>query len=273
MREPRYRQGRPDELFAEPPAFDGYSEGYREAELVGAASGSRHTYLVVAELAGGGHVGRHAHTHEEAFFVLEGAVELTREGSRSEFERGGFGLVGVGETHAWRNTEAAPARWVSMNAPLPLDDDPTFDLDDDADRAAAPALVDHVRGITLVPVDERGVGGYRPGDMTGVSIDWLVDDALGADLLKLFMVRYGPGGGMGRHEHPVEESYLVLTGEVHCTADAVEMDLGPGDFLWTGVGCVHSFENRTREEVIWIETQAPQPPRNHPVRFIARVAR
>ena len=154
-----------------------------------------------------------------------------------------------------------------MNSPLPVAGDPGFALDD-AVVATAAAPTGHVRPLALVPVSERGIAGYEPGDMTDVSIDWLVDTELGADLLKLFMVRYGPSGSMGHHEHPFEELYLVLDGEIHATADDAEMDLHPGDFLWAGVGCVHSFENRTDRDAIWIETQAPQPPRRHPVRFV-----
>ncbi len=40
------------------------------------------------------------------------------------------------------------------------------------------------------------------------------------------------------------------------TFDGDEVLLGPGDFAWAGVGCVHSFA-ATGVEVRWLETQAP----------------
>ena len=42
-----------------------------------------------------------------------------------------------------------------------------------------------------------------------------------------------------------------------------------GDVLWTGVGCVHAFANVSREPVRWLETFAPQPPKENVFRFMA----
>ena len=40
-----------------------------------------------------------------------------------------------------------------------------------------------------------------------------------------------------------------------------------GDVLWTGVGSIHAFYNRTNTTVRWLETQSPQPPTRHSYRF------
>jgi hypothetical protein len=40
-----------------------------------------------------------------------------------------------------------------------------------------------------------------------------------------------------------------------------------GDVLWTGVGCIHAFFNKTDATVRWLETQSPQPPARHSYRF------
>ena len=50
-------------------------------------------------------------------------------------------------------------------------------------------------------------------------------------------------------------------------ADGKVYDLGPGDVIWTGVGCIHSFENVSAEPVRWLETQAPLPPAREVFRF------
>ena len=51
--------------------------------------------------------------------------------------------------------------------------------------------------------------------------------------------------------------------------DGQQYRLTPGDFVWTGVGCVHSFKNVSRAPVRWLETFAPQPPKEDVFRFMA----
>jgi quercetin dioxygenase-like cupin family protein len=267
---PRYQHGHVAGKFAEPASFAGRSAGYSEAELIGAGGGSSHTYFVAAQLEPGGHVEPHGHSHEEAFYVLEGEPALVTADASTTLTPGAFGLLDVGEIHGWRNSGDQPVRWLSVNAPLPLATDPYFAADGGTSSpdGSRPA-VGEPRPGALTSTRELNLAGYKPNDMTGVSVDFLVDENFGADLLRLFVVNYAPGGSMGPHEHPVEEFYFVLEGEVFATADDLEVTLGPGDFLWTGVGCIHSFENRSDADVVWIETQAPQPPREHTVRFIS----
>ena len=50
-------------------------------------------------------------------------------------------------------------------------------------------------------------------------------------------------------------------------ADDQRYTLRPGDFFWTGVGCIHGFHNTSGGRVRWLETQAPQPPARHSYRF------
>jgi quercetin dioxygenase-like cupin family protein len=80
------------------------------------------------------------------------------------------------------------------------------------------------------------------------------------------MVQYEPDGKAGKHDHPLEEPYLILDGEVAATFDGEEFLLGPGDIAWAGVGCVHSFA-ATGAEVRWLESQSPQMPPRHAYRF------
>jgi quercetin dioxygenase-like cupin family protein len=83
----------------------------------------------------------------------------------------------------------------------------------------------------------------------------------------MFMVEYQPGGVAQAHDHPFEESYYVLDGEVEAVADGERYVLGAGDLFWTGVGSIHAFYNTSRSTVRWLETQAPQPPSRHSYRF------
>jgi quercetin dioxygenase-like cupin family protein len=102
---------------------------------------------------------------------------------------------------------------------------------------------------------------------SGIALKMLVDERLGAALHTMFMVEYQPGGVAQPHDHPLEESYYILEGEVEAEANDETFVLGPGDVFWTGVGCVHAFRNRSDGLVRWVETQSPQPPRNHSYRF------
>ena len=107
--------------------------------------------------------------------------------------------------------------------------------------------------------------GFNP--TTGVAIKMFVDRSFGAIHQSLFLIQYMPGAKIDPHDHTFEESYLIVSGRVLAIADGKSYDLGPGDVIWTGVGCIHSFENAGSEPVRWIETQAPLPPAKEVFRF------
>jgi quercetin dioxygenase-like cupin family protein len=102
---------------------------------------------------------------------------------------------------------------------------------------------------------------------SGISVKMMVDSDLGADLSTMFMVQYEQGGFAGAHDHPLEETYQILEGEVEARFDGESYHLGAGDVAWAGVGCVHEFRNVGDGVVRWLETQAPQPPPRHSYRF------
>jgi mannose-6-phosphate isomerase-like protein (cupin superfamily) len=95
----------------------------------------------------------------------------------------------------------------------------------------------------------------------------LIDRSSEAELHTMFMVEFRPGGSIDPHDHPFEEAYLVLEGDVVAEIDGERLPLGAGAFVWTGAGCSHSFRNESRSPVRWLETQAPQPPARHAFRF------
>jgi mannose-6-phosphate isomerase-like protein (cupin superfamily) len=107
--------------------------------------------------------------------------------------------------------------------------------------------------------------GFNP--TTGVAIKMFVDRSFGAIHQSLFLIQYSPGAKIDPHDHTFEESYFIVGGRVQAVADGKSYDLGPGDVIWTGVGCVHSFANNGAEPVRWIETQAPLPPAKEVFRF------
>jgi quercetin dioxygenase-like cupin family protein len=276
------RAGQADPVVPGP--FADHSAGFRRWPVVGEASGAAHTGFGICDLEPGGRLDAHVHSFEESVFVLEGRLVLdTAEGSVA-LRQGDYGFVPVGLAHAARNPGPGPARWADMLAPQPrgrLGDD-TF-------------LVPPLAAADPVPVDvrdprTRSFGHIDPANMdpgrqtqdqlavsasmrtallvySGISVKMMVDSDLGAQLQTMFMVQYEPGGVAGTHDHPLEETYMVLEGEVDASFDGDTYRLRPGDVAWAGVGCVHGFSNPADRPVRWLETQAPQPPARHSYRF------
>lgn len=102
---------------------------------------------------------------------------------------------------------------------------------------------------------------------SGIAVKMLIDQQMGAQLHTMFMVDYQPTAIAHPHDHPFEEAYVFVQGEVHALVDGELMVLRPGDVLWAGVGADHGFENRSDGLVRWIEVQAPAPPPRHSYRF------
>src|SRR3970282_1224667 len=78
---------------------------------------------------------------------------------------------------------------------------------------------------------------------SGITVKMMVDADLGAQLSTMFMVQYEPRGFAGAHDHPFEETYLILEGAAEATFDGQAYRLQAGDVAWAGAGCVHSFTN------------------------------
>jgi len=102
---------------------------------------------------------------------------------------------------------------------------------------------------------------------SGITVKMLVDKRLDAQLHTMFMVGYRPGGIAHPHDHPFEESYYMLDGEIDVVADGERHTLRPGDTFWTGAGCIHAFYETKGGTALWLETSAPGPPDRHAYRF------
>ncbi len=120
------------------------------------------------------------------------------------------------------------------------------------------------------PVDQPTVSASMATALlaySGITIKMLVDQRLDAHLHTMFMVQYQETGMALPHDHPYEESYYMLEGEVDVVADDERYTLRPGDVFWTSVGCTHAFYNTRGNRVRWLETSAPGPPPRHSYRF------
>jgi quercetin dioxygenase-like cupin family protein len=271
------------------PAYQENSAGFKRAAVIGREVGSVHTALGLCELAAGGHIDLHAQSFEEQFYVTQGEPVLILDGRGHRLMPGACGVIPVGMAHAWLGPETGAAHWIDMLTPIPRGPDApkdVFFLGAPPDAPIATLDIRDPRGQHFFRMSDDDIDveklkvGSRVNAPTvsasmatallaysGIAVKMLVDQRMGAALGTMFMVEYQPGGIAHPHDHPLEEAYVMLEGEVEFHADDAVYLLKPGDVLWTGVGCVHAFYNRTQGTVRWLETQSPQPPARHSYRF------
>lgn len=273
-----------DATWSLPPVFEGHATGLRRWTIVDEGAGAVHTGFGIGELDPGGSVDWHVHSYEESLFVLDGELVLRTAEAAVLLRTGDYALIPLGQPHALANAGAAPVRWAAMSAPQPR---PAHD----GDTYFVPGLPE----LEPTPLDvrdprTRAFGHIGPEHMdaskqtqnllavsasmrtallvySGITVKMMVDADLGAQLSTMFMVQNDELGGAGRHDHPFEETYLLLEGRVDAGFDGETYRLGPGDVAWAGVGCVHEFSNPGPGIVRWLETQAPAPPARHSYRF------
>jgi len=274
-----------------PAAFANHSVDFQRQSLVDGSRGSVHTSFGLCGLGREGSVDPHVHSFEESFYILEGSPVLDIGGETVELAPHRCGLIPVGEPHAWRNPGGEPCRWLEMQAPRarrPEDSAPpdTFFVAERPGGASRAVDLRDPRNRRFFRLDEgqMDVDALKHGSRasepqvsasmatallaySGIAVKMLIDERLGAALHTMFMVEYQPGGVAHPHDHPLEEAYYVLEGEVVAEADGERFTMRPGDFLWTGVGCVHAFYNETDTTVRWLETSSPQPPARNSYRF------
>jgi len=251
--------------------------------------------MAVGALAPGGWLQRHFHSFEETLYVLAGELLVEIDGHAHRLGPGDYTLMPVGTWHTLGNAGPEQARWLSVNTPLRLAADAgrrdTFFASDPFDlgtldaAAARPAFGDprlrwvgHYDGTPpqaeALALAEPARGRRPAGRDTalvvysGISVKMLVDRVFGAELLTMFTVDYEPGGAAQVHDHPFEECYFFLDGEIEAELDGRSHTVRAGDVVFAGVGATHGFFNSGDGRVRWIETQAPQPPERHSYRWV-----
>ena len=270
------------------------SSGLARVRIVGPDQGAVHTELAVVGLLTGGWLAPHVHSFEEALYVLGGELLLDLGGRVHRLVAGDYALIPTGIRHALGNTAAEPVRLLTLNSPQRLDPsgprrdtffEPAQDLSRmDADATRPPfgdptlRLVGHYDGTgpqaDTLRVEDPARGRAPAGADTailaysGISVKMLVDRGFGADHVTMFTVDYELGGAAQAHDHPFEEAYVFLAGEIEGELDGERHTFRPGDVAFAGVGSVHGFYNVGTERVRWIETQAPQPPARHSYRWV-----
>ncbi len=277
-REFRFRPGNP-----------GHTDGHSRCSLVDRASGSVHMGLGLCSLDAGGRIDLHAHSFEESFYVLEGTPTLILERHGYRLRPDACGVVPVGVPHAWLGPETGSARWIDMLAPQPREGGATEDTFflgylPEYDPVEVDVRDPRVRHLFRLDEEQMVLDNLKVGAhfdaptvsasmatallaYSGIAVKMLVDQRLDAQLSTMFLVEYQPGGVAQPHDHPLEEAYVILEGEVEAVADDARLVLRAGDAFWTGVGCIHAFYETKGNTVLWLETSAPGPPDRHSYRF------
>ena len=268
------------------PALPERSVGLLRSVLLGGHNGTTHTGLSLIELSDG-YVDSHLHSFETSFYVLEGEPVLYFENAGVKLKPGACGALPVSATHAWRCE--GRARWIEMASPRPRgpgEPPDTFFVGPAPDTEPLPLDVrdPRNRNLFLLGPNDMNIDRLKRGAAvdaptvsasmataalaySGITVKMLVDKRLDAQLQTMFMVGYQPGAVAHPHDHPFEESYVMLEGEVDVVADGIRYTLRPGDVFWTGVGCIHAFYETKGNTVLWLETSAPGPPDRHSYRF------
>lgn len=270
------------------PTYGGHSKFFSRCSLVDGSVGSVHMGLGMCALGAGGRIDAHLHSFEESFYVLEGNPTLVLDRCGYPLVPGACGLVPVGVPHAWLGPGKGSARWIDMLAPQPRASGPadTFFIDKPAKAEIKELDIRDPRSRHLfrmaegdIVLDNLKVGARINAPTvsasmstallaySGIALKMLVDQRLDAQLSTMFMIEYQPGGVAHPHDHPLEESYFIVDGEVEACADETRYTLEAGDLFWTGVGCIHAFYNTSKRTVRWLETQSPQLPPRHGYRF------
>jgi quercetin dioxygenase-like cupin family protein len=278
-----------------PPAPSAASSGLARHRFIGWPEGAVHTDLSAVVLHPRGWLAPHVHSYEEALYILEGDLLLLIGEQVHRVTGGDYTLMPTGMRHGIANTGDRPVRFLSLNSPQKQDPgkdrtDTFFEPAQDVTAWEAiaerptfgdPTLryVGHYEGtgpqLEALRVSDPARGRAPAGADTailaysGISVKMLVDRTFGADHTTMFTVDYELGGSAQQHDHPFEEAYVFLAGQVEGELDGQVYTFRPGDWAFAPTGSVHGFYNNGTERVRWLETQAPQPPARHSYRWVA----
>ncbi len=272
------------------PEYVGRSKGFARLKALTEGSGAVHTDIGICTLEADGSIDLCVQSFEETFYVLEGNPILIMNGQAVRLEPGGCGAILTGVPHAWVGDGKGVSKWIDNLSPRPRGPDgehpDTFFVGPPPELEAHDMDIRDPRNQSLFRMRDKDIdlkhlsAGSKVNEPTvsasmatavlaysGIAVKMLVDQRLGAAMSTMFMVEYQPGAVAHPHDHPLEEAYVMLEGVVDVVMDGERYTVGPGDILWTSVGCIHAFYEIEGKTVRWLETASPQPPTRGSYRF------
>jgi mannose-6-phosphate isomerase-like protein (cupin superfamily) len=255
-----------------PYPFEKHSKGYQRVTHVDHTTGSVHQAVGVCELQPNGSVDYCLHTNEEGIYVIEGELELLRDRNAFRLSADDYALVPYGVPHAYRNRGDKVARWFEISVPQPNPPgtwQDTFFFDADWPKEVVKPNTEDPRIQLVGHFNEETTQSFASGVSTGrrgFRTYQFMGLPFGTNHFLLMRGVMEPGGDLGPHDHPVEEWYCSLSGELDFMMEGKLYHLKPGDVTWTGVRAMHRWQNKGKVPYHWIETHAPEMPRLHAVR-------
>jgi len=256
--------------FLLPAAYAGHACGYERISLINRGTGSVQAEACISRLNPGGRIAACMHAYEKGIYVFEGEIELLRDKEHIRLPADGYALVPYAVSHAIRNVGTNTARWFEILAPQPKPasafKDTFFTGDDAWPEKCAPATshLPHKSVGQFKP--ENPIASQNSAIAQGLTVFRFMERQFGAHCFFMMRGEMAVGAFRTRHDHPVEEFYLGLGGEVIMDIEDRSFRIGAGDIAWTGAGTSHAFRNVGGEPFRWLETQTPQFPPQHGTR-------
>jgi quercetin dioxygenase-like cupin family protein len=122
------------------------------------------------------------------------------------------------------------------------------------------AAAERVRASKVVSGESRPPAPVNGAPLTdGLSVGVLLGPADGSVHMEVAVSELQPGGRVGGHIHPFEESFFLLSGSVVLILGGQIYGLRPNDFGFAPIGIAHSWHNPGTEPARWLRMRAPQP--------------
>lgn len=200
---------------------------------------------------------RHIHHHHaDAFYVLEGRLEVALDDEPHILEAGGFVLIPPRLIHTFRNPGPEPARAINIHAPGCGFDEYLRGRYPEFDQHEHPPPGDWLPASSA-RVLEAGAGReVALGDSSGI-IKAGSDDAIGSfALIELDVAPGFPGPVLHEHERMVD-TFFVLEGELPVQLGEERTAAPAGAFACVPPGNAHTFSGGSAQRVRVLNLQAP----------------
>lgn len=252
--------------FVVPDIYVEHSRGFERASLINRATGSVHCEACVSRLAPGGNIDAAVHAYEKGLYVFEGEIEVRRAGECFRLPADAYALIPYATPHAIRNRGSVAARWFEILAPQPKPQGAFGDTFFTGDENWPATVNDSASQSAGRFKPENPMPPQRAELQQGLTVFRFLERNAGANCFFMMRGEMSVGAYRTRHDHPLEEFYLGLSGEVIMDIENQSFRLGAGDIAWTGVGASHAFRQVGSEPFRWLETQTPQFPPNYGTR-------
>ena len=87
--------------------------------MIDSDNGSNLSDMFMVQYEPGGLASPHDHPLEETYYIVEGVVQATFDGTEYELAAGDIAWAGVGCVHSFRNTAPGIVRWLETQSPKP----------------------------------------------------------------------------------------------------------------------------------------------------------